>query len=208
MKLKDRVKTYNFWVSLASALFLIINIIGQKFNFYVDEGFFNDIFTAICAILVLLGIIVPPKAKTQITDDKLLKDNNFLTENPEDKIEVTEPQPENKTVCKDTAEDCTDTNSNLAQSGQPNSKTSTQNIEDDIIEKAGAIAPEASIEDFSQSNTSYSQSNENSENQTEAQSADLSNKPFGEANTCESNSTPTDNPQPAQTESGEGTFVE
>ena len=75
MRLKDRIKTYNFWVSLASALFLIINIIGQKFNFYVDEGIFNDLFTAICAILVLLGIIVPPKNKELNSNNELLNNN-------------------------------------------------------------------------------------------------------------------------------------
>lgn len=65
MKLKDRIKTYNFWVSLASAIFLIINSIGQKFNFRLDEGIFSDIFTAICGILVLLGILVPPTCSSK-----------------------------------------------------------------------------------------------------------------------------------------------
>ena len=80
MKLKDRIKTYNFWVSLASALFLIINVIGRKFNFYVDEGIFNDIFTAICGILVLLGIIVPPKTKDANASVKLLNENELLND--------------------------------------------------------------------------------------------------------------------------------
>lgn len=60
MKLRDRIKTYNFWVSIASALFLIINLIGKRFNFTVDENQYIDIFTTICSVLVLLGIIVPP----------------------------------------------------------------------------------------------------------------------------------------------------
>lgn len=63
MKLKERIKTYNFWVSLTSALFLIINLIGQKFGFRVDESIFNDVITALCGILVLLGIIAPPSKK-------------------------------------------------------------------------------------------------------------------------------------------------
>lgn len=60
MKLKDRIKTYNFWVSLISALFLIINLIGQKFNFHIDELLFNNLLTSLCGILVILGIIAPP----------------------------------------------------------------------------------------------------------------------------------------------------
>ena len=60
MKFSDRVKTYNFWVSIASAIFLIINLIGKRFNFTIDESVYDDIFTTFCSVLVLLGIIVPP----------------------------------------------------------------------------------------------------------------------------------------------------
>ena len=57
MKLKDRIKTYNFWVGIASALFLILQLIGNQFNFSIDENFYNNLFTTFCSILVLLGII-------------------------------------------------------------------------------------------------------------------------------------------------------
>jgi len=60
MKLKDRIKTYNFWVSLASAILLIVNTLGKQLNFSIDENLYNDLFTSFCGILVLLGIIVPP----------------------------------------------------------------------------------------------------------------------------------------------------
>lgn len=64
MKLKDRIKTYNFWVSLSSAIFLIIKLLGQQFHFNVDESLFSDIITSLCGILVLLGIIAPPTNKS------------------------------------------------------------------------------------------------------------------------------------------------
>ncbi len=70
MKLKERIKTYNFWVSLISALFLIVNIVGQKFNFHLDEVIFSDLLTTLCGILVLLGIIAP--ATPQKQEDKLI----------------------------------------------------------------------------------------------------------------------------------------
>ena len=60
MRFSDKIKTYNFWVSIAGVVFLIINLIGKKFNFTIDEGEYNDLFTTFCSILVLLGIIVPP----------------------------------------------------------------------------------------------------------------------------------------------------
>lgn len=65
MKLKDRIKTYNFWVSLSSAVFLMIKLLGEQIGFRVDESIFNDLITSLCGILVILGIIVPPTSKSQ-----------------------------------------------------------------------------------------------------------------------------------------------
>lgn len=57
MKLKDRMKTCNFWISIASAIYLIISAIGKRFNFSIDQSLYNDIITSICSIFVILGII-------------------------------------------------------------------------------------------------------------------------------------------------------
>lgn len=85
MKLKDKIKSYSFWVSLASAIILILKVLGSRFGFTVDESMVSDFFTAICSILVLLGIIVIPQSGNQTQT----KDNN----NPNifantDKIEI------------------------------------------------------------------------------------------------------------------------
>lgn len=81
MKLKDRIKTYNFWVSLASAILLIVNLIGKRFNFSVDENLYNDLFTSFCGILVLLGIIVPPNNSKNLSEGI---NENSKTEEQED----------------------------------------------------------------------------------------------------------------------------
>ena len=84
MKLKDKIKSYSFWVSLASAIILILKILGNRFGFSVDETMVSDLFTALCSILVLLGIIVPPQNISNLTtnthlnksnDDKLVLNN-------------------------------------------------------------------------------------------------------------------------------------
>ena len=82
MKLSDRIKTYNFWVSLSSAIFLIIKVLGNQIGFNVDESLFSDLITSICSILVILGIIVPPKnaeiksrAKLETTDNEIVSEN-------------------------------------------------------------------------------------------------------------------------------------
>ena len=73
MKLKDRIKTYSFWVSLTSAVILIVKLIGQKYGFAIDEIFISDLITTVCGLLVILGIIVVPKVEI-----KNEKDNSIL----------------------------------------------------------------------------------------------------------------------------------
>lgn len=65
MKLKDKIKSYSFWISLGSAVILILKIIGNEFGFSVDAGLASDLLTSLCSILVLFGIIVTPATKTE-----------------------------------------------------------------------------------------------------------------------------------------------
>ena len=82
MKLKDRIKTYNFWVSLSSAVFLILKVLGQQLGFYVNESIFTDLITSLCGILVILGIIVPPTNKETIKNSSAtIQIPTFVNEN-------------------------------------------------------------------------------------------------------------------------------
>lgn len=70
MKLKDKIKSYSFWVSIASAVILILKVLGNRCGFTVDESMISDIFTALCSVLVLLGIIVIPQSPNQTNSTK------------------------------------------------------------------------------------------------------------------------------------------
>ena len=111
MKLSERIKTYNFWVSLSSAIFLIIKVLGNQIGFDVDESLFSDLITSICSILVLLGIIVPPKypelklsskSKEIVNNEEIYDTNNTssnITENADEpKMVETEPSQEIQTA--------------------------------------------------------------------------------------------------------------
>lgn len=91
MKLKDKIKSYSFWVSFASAVILILKVLGNRFGFTVDEGMVSDLFTALCSILVLLGIIVVPT----VTNASSLSNNQVLQETQKklmnNDVEITEP---------------------------------------------------------------------------------------------------------------------
>ena len=98
MKLKDKIKSYSFCVSLTSAIILILKILGNRFNFIVDETMVSDLFTALCSILVLLGIIVPPSQQV-LTTQKLNSNSitNHTDEVVQDKPNVIEPEIQENT---------------------------------------------------------------------------------------------------------------
>ena len=77
MKLRDKIKSYSFWVSLTSAIILILKILGTRFGFAVDETMISDLFTALCSILVLLGIIVPPQNISTATVKQITENKNY-----------------------------------------------------------------------------------------------------------------------------------
>lgn len=87
MKIKDKIKSYSFWVSLASAVILILKVVGSRFGFTVDESMVSDAFTALCSILVLLGIIVVPSSQDKTNQTQEITD---LTQsnNQTDKFET------------------------------------------------------------------------------------------------------------------------
>ena len=79
MSLKDKMKTYNFWISLVSAVVLIVRIIGDKFNFIVDTSLIMDITTGLCSIFVILGILSVPKSKQNTTETQQDTKENIQT---------------------------------------------------------------------------------------------------------------------------------
>ena len=99
MKLKDKIKSYSFWVSLTSAIIPILKILGNRFNFIVDETMVSDLFTALCSILVLLGIIVPPSQQV-LTTQKLNSNSitNHTDEVVQDKPNVIEIKVQEEVV--------------------------------------------------------------------------------------------------------------
>lgn len=101
MNLKSKIKSYNFWVSLGSAVLLLLNLLGRQFNFSIDECLYNDILTAICGILVILGIITMPagtnqKLPTQQTNDSILNQPFIKEQTPTiNQTNLNNSEPEN-----------------------------------------------------------------------------------------------------------------
>ncbi len=126
MKLKDRIKTYNFWVSLSSAIFLIIKVLGSQIGFKVDENLFSDLITSLCSILVLLGIIVPP---TKIQSKSVNLNNETLSKNCNDDLCNTNSLMGSNNLCESNIE--TNIESNVENKTTPNTENSSTKFVDE-----------------------------------------------------------------------------
>lgn len=74
MNWKNRLTNYNFWISIFSAVLLILQALKIEF----DIAYVNEIFTAVLGLLVVIGIISDPtrttvKSSTDTTKEKVEK---------------------------------------------------------------------------------------------------------------------------------------
>ncbi len=128
-----RMKTYNFWISLVSAIILVLRIVGDKFNFFVDATLIMDITTGLCGIFVVLGIISAPAGKKEEiameanTQNAIGRFEQILVDNAEKTNESIEE------IIEDTAEE------NIAESKEEieiKFENETENVENvEILEE-------------------------------------------------------------------------
>lgn len=63
-KMKNRLTNYNFWISMVSAVLLIL----QAFDIQFDIAYINEIVTAVLGLLVVIGIISDPTKSSTKTN--------------------------------------------------------------------------------------------------------------------------------------------
>jgi len=173
MNLREKIKSYSFWVSLASAVILILKVLGSRFGFQVDETMISDLFTALCSILVLLGIIVVPQQKQTTNfsqENKLIQEvscneSTMQTESTEE-VNVVETQPVEEVLNIDTVEviDCQEpvvqneieiedtavcTEPNLVEASQTESIQTENQLQNDLNSFiAEPISSDESLKDY------------------------------------------------------------
>ena len=176
MKLKEKIKSYSFWVSIASAIILILKVLGSRFGFTIDESMASDLFTALCSVLVLLGIIVVPNpqnaqtAQKQDTNEKKVVnekpelDGNIVLADSLDKAQYTENeqtfvQDETTKAIDDQQSDIKEPDfeqpDNLVDDTQIETVSEIQNISETTTEDTGITneIPCENIEVVSDNNT-------------------------------------------------------
>ena len=83
MNWKKRLTNYNFWISIVSAVLLIL----QAFDISFDIAYINEIVTAVLGLLVVIGIINDPtKTGKDTNSNNQTSDNNINTKNDNEDI--------------------------------------------------------------------------------------------------------------------------
>jgi len=94
MKWKNRLTNYNFWISIVSAVLLIL----QAFKINFDIAYINEIATAVLGLLVVIGIISDPTRNGVVENSTATKKENIKEEIVQENTEIKttqEPIPSN-----------------------------------------------------------------------------------------------------------------
>lgn len=82
-KMKNRLTNYNFWISIVSAVLLIL----QAFDIQFDIAYINEIVTAVLGLLVVIGIISDPtKSSTKTNSSASSVEDTTSSNSPADTL--------------------------------------------------------------------------------------------------------------------------
>lgn len=106
-KMKNRLTNYNFWISIVSAVLLIL----QAFDIQFDIAYINEIVTAVLGLLVVIGIISDPtKSSTKTNSSVSTADDTTNSNSSADSLldsnqnsETIIPSSENESNTNETA---------------------------------------------------------------------------------------------------------
>ena len=68
----EQKKSYSFWLSIASAIFLLVQAIGKPLGLNINEEIYMSIINAVLGIFVVLGILTYPNT-TQDNENQNIK---------------------------------------------------------------------------------------------------------------------------------------
>ncbi|MBR4270605.1 MAG: hypothetical protein IKQ31_02895 [Clostridia bacterium] len=73
-KFFQKFNSYSFWVSLSSAMLILIQAIGTPAGLEISEEIYMSVVNSVLGVFVLLGIVPKPTSKTE--EDKFFRENS------------------------------------------------------------------------------------------------------------------------------------
>ena len=104
MKLRERIKSYKFWVALSASLIILLQTLGKAFGFEIDAEIINAITMAFCSVLMVFGIVEKPKTNINSQENKNADSEykNPRTENKENSNKFEKQFKENEILKQET----------------------------------------------------------------------------------------------------------
>ena len=65
-QMKNKFKSYSFWMSVCASVVLVLNNFGRAFGFSFDNEIFTSIVDSICGVLIVFGILTMSKENENI----------------------------------------------------------------------------------------------------------------------------------------------
>ncbi len=71
MNLKNKLKSYNFWISVSAGIVLVFQLICEVFNLNISSDIMLSILSGLCGLLVIAGVVSPEgdKSSSDIKED-------------------------------------------------------------------------------------------------------------------------------------------
>lgn len=86
--MKERIKSYSFWVGLSGTIVAIVQAIGKAVGFIPDGEIISNIILGIAGILVAFGVVSKPKVNSE---NEMQNENEQIeTKNENEQIETKE----------------------------------------------------------------------------------------------------------------------
>lgn len=76
--MKEKLKSYSFWVGLIASIMLVVKFVAESFGLSINEESIDTVVNSILGILTVFGVINKPKEKI---------DSNENVDNVDDKFE-------------------------------------------------------------------------------------------------------------------------
>ncbi len=88
--MKNKIKSYSFWVALSGSIVIFANALGELFGFSVQDDLISGLIMAFAGILVVLGIVTMPKDNTSQEDEKQDEKNEDDSDKPQTEDNISQ----------------------------------------------------------------------------------------------------------------------
>ena len=68
--MKEKIKRYSFWTTLAGSSVIIASVIGKIFGFQIENEIISDAIIAFAGLLVALGVVIPDDKQEKLKEDE------------------------------------------------------------------------------------------------------------------------------------------